>query len=600
MVGCLVRDKRLPEPPVVGSIRWVQVKKQRAGSHFISVPLVCASLAVALGALTFIGWISALPLLASVRVNYIPMAPSTALCFWLLGIGIIIQIARPNLRWIPGGLAIVVLVFACAKLMEFLGGISFGIDTWFVRNPGKFGLVPTGRMSPITATNFLFTAAGLLALAADRFRKLAGTFGTLATIIATVVLVGYWYGTPLLYGGTIIPVALSTACAFFSCGIAIISTTGPGQWPLRMFHGDSTRSMLLRAFVPLIIAAALVNGWINTALLRHFRANPALIAALCAVVFAALIGWIISEISIVIGGRIDRAEKARNLAQAELRALNAELEERVQKRTLELRKKNEQMAEEFRMARELQLALLPQQFPSVPPHVADDQSALRFLSLYFPTGDLGGDFFSVFRVEESAAGVFICDVTGHGVRSALITSMIRGLVEEHADVAIDPGTLLTRVNHALAIILKEARTTMFASCFYLVADVKRAELRFANAGHPCPFHIRLGSSGAEKLQGSGGVGPVMGILPSVNYHTSTRSMSQGDLVMLFTDGLFEVADRAGNRFSLQQLETTVNRHAALPPEEFFGRVLGDIRKFSKHQAFDDDVCIVGVQIQHTG
>jgi serine phosphatase RsbU (regulator of sigma subunit) len=594
-----VRDKRLLEQLVVGSFRWVQVKKQGIGSHFTFVPLVCASLTVALGLLTFIGWISALPLLASVRENYIPMAPSTALCFWLLGIGIIIQIARPNLRWFARALATVVLLIACAKLMEFLGGISFGLDTWFVRNPGKFGLVPTGRMSPITATNFLFTAAGLLVLATDRFRQSAGTFGALATVIATVVLVGYWYGTPLLYGGTIIPVALSTACAFFLCGIAIITTAGPGQWPLRMFHGDSTRSLLLRAFVPLIIASALINGWLNTALLKHFRANPALIAALCAVVFAALIGWIISELSMVIGGRIDRAETARNLAQADLQALNAELEERVQKRTLELRKKNQQMAEEFRMARELQLALLPQQFPSVPPHVADDQSALRFLSLYFPTGDVGGDFFSVFRVEESAAGVFICDVTGHGVRSALITSMIRGLVQEHADVAVDPGALLTRVNHALAIILKEARTTMFASCFYLVADVKKAELRFANAGHPCPLHIRQGSPPAEKLQGSGGVGPVIGILPSVNYHTSNRSMSQGDLVMLFTDGLFEVADPARNRFSLQQLETTVNRHAALPPEEFFGRVLDDIRQFSKQHAFDDDVCIVGVQIRHT-
>ena len=195
------------------------------------VPLLCASLTLALGLLTFIGWISALPLLASVRVNYIPMAPSTALCFWLLGIGIIILIARPNLRWIPRGLATVVLVIACAKLMEFLGGISFDIDTWFVRNPGKLGLVPTGRMSPVTATNFLLTAAGLLALAADRFRKLAGTFGALATVIATVLLVGYWYGTPLLYGGTIIPVALSTACAFFLCGIAIITLAGPGQWP---------------------------------------------------------------------------------------------------------------------------------------------------------------------------------------------------------------------------------------------------------------------------------------------------------------------------------------------------------------------------------
>jgi glutamine synthetase adenylyltransferase len=102
-----------------------------------------------------------------------------------------------------------------------------------------------------------------------------------------------------------------------------------------------------------------------------------------------------------------------------------QLETRVQERMRELREKNQQMAEELRMARELQLALLPQQFPTVPAHVAADQSALRFLSLYFPMGDVSGDFFSVFG--EKAAGVFICDVMGHGGRSALITSLIRDM-----------------------------------------------------------------------------------------------------------------------------------------------------------------------------
>ncbi len=525
------------------------------------LPLLCATLAVCLGLMTFVGWTSGLSLLASVRAKYIPMAPSTALCFSLLGIGIIIQIVRPSVRWIPRVLSVAVLAVASAKLVEFLGGINFGIDAWFVRNPGKFGAVPTGRMSPITASNFLFAASGSLALASNQFRKSSGTLGALATVIAIVVLIGYWYGTPLLYGGTIIPVALSTASAFFLCGIAIISAAGTDQWPLRMFCGDSTRAVLLRAFVPLIIAAALINGWINTTLLLHSRANPALIAALCAVVFAALIGWIISQLSLVIGGRIDRAEQGRNLAQAQLLALNAELETRVEQRTRELREKNQQMGEELRMARELQFALLPQQFPTVPANADVDQSALRFLSLYFPTGDVSGDFFGVFPVGENAVGVFICDVMGHGVRSALITSMIRALV--------------------------------------VVADVQTAELRFSNAGHPCALHIKHRSAVAERLQGNGRVGPAMGILPTASYNTSTRPMAKGGLVMLFTDGLFEVEDPAGNAFSQEQLQATVNRHATRAPEEFFRSVVDDVRQFSRRESFDDDVCIVGVQVQHT-
>ena len=207
--------------------------------------------------------------------------------------------------------------------------------------------------------------------------------------------------------------------------------------------------------------------------------------------------------------------------------------------------------------------------------------------------------FSVFPVGEKAAGVFICDVMGHGVRSALITSMIRALVEEQAGVTTDPGELLTRVNHALAEILRQARTTMFATCFYLVADVDNAELRFANAGHPCAFRIRQGSPPAEKLQGNGRVGPAMGIFPSATYQTATHPMAKGDFIMLFTDGLFEVEDQDGNAFSQQQLHAIVNEHAALPPEHFFTHVLDDIRRFSKREVFNDDVCVVGVEVRRT-
>jgi hypothetical protein len=236
--------------------------------------------------------------------------------------------------------------------------------------------------------------------------------------------------------------------------------------------------------VPLITAAALINGWINTTLPARMHVNPAVTSALCAVVFAALIAVIISQISSLVGGRIDRAEAARNIAQAELLALNAHLETKVQERTRELRAKNQQMEEELQMARELQIALLPQKFPTVPAHVPAQDSALRFLSLYFPTGDVSGDFFNVFPIGEKAAGIFICDVMGHGVRSALITSMIRGLVEEHGQAAADPGELLTRVNRALAVILKQADppcsrpvfmswlTSSAPSCVSLMRDIR--------------------------------------------------------------------------------------------------------------------------------
>ena len=601
-----VRNPALPasEPKNLGhspafrqNSRMPEGEPARAG--FRSVALFCASLTLLFALLTFIGWIYGLQLLASVRARYIPMAPSTALCFSLLGIGIVLHLQRPGLRWLPRLLAAAVLTMAVAKLVEFLSGLRFGIDAWFVRNPEMFGEVPTGRMAPVTALDFIFTALGLIALTTPNKSKWAGPSGALATIVSGVVLIGYWYGTPLLYGGNIIPVALSTAWGFFLCGSAIVSAAGADAWPLRSFLGQSTRAVLLRAFVPVIIAAALINGWVGATLLKQVRTNPAVTSALGALVFAALITAIVSQVSRVVGGRIDRAEAARNRARAELLTLNAQLEKRVAERTRELREKNQQMEEELQMARELQVALLPQRFPTVPAGATDQESALRFFSLYLPTGDVSGDFFSVFPVGQKAAGVLICDVMGHGVRSALITGMIRGLVEEHARLAADPGELLTRINRALTTILKQAGTTMFATCFYVIADIQHGELRFASAGHPSALHVRRSSASAEKLDGQESRGPAMGIFSSAHYRTSTRPMAKGDLIMLFTDGLFEVEDATGAYFDEEKLRATVGRHAALAPEEFFDRVLADIRKYSQRDTFADDVCVVGMQIRHT-
>ena len=166
-----------------------------------------------------------------------------------------------------------------------------------------------------------------------------------------------------------------------------------------------------------------------------------------------------------------------------------------------LRLKNQQMEEELQMARELQIALLPQKFPTVPADVPVQESALRFLSFVLPHSRCYGDFFDVFPIGKKAADIFICDVMGHGMRSALITSMIRGLVEEDVQAAADPVELLTRINRALAVILNK-RNTMFANCFHVDGLCRTRATRFRNTGHPSAFHIQHGNRAAHKFQGN--------------------------------------------------------------------------------------------------
>ena len=118
----------------------------------------------------------------------------------------------------------------------------------------------------------------------------------------------------------------------------------------------------------------------------------------------------------------------RKQAEERERRSNAELA----RSQSELRKKNEILEDDLKMARDIQQAILPQQYPTFPPGAAEDASLLRFCHRYHPTGQVGGDFFNVLALSDHQAGLFICDVMGHGVRSALVTAMVRGLVRSSA------------------------------------------------------------------------------------------------------------------------------------------------------------------------
>jgi len=95
--------------------------------------------------------------------------------------------------------------------------------------------------------------------------------------------------------------------------------------------------------------------------------------------------------------------------------------------------------------------------------------------------------------------VFICDVTGHGVRAALVTAMIRALSEELKPLARDPGNFLRKLNYDLCSILKNTGSPMLTTGFYAVADCRTGLLRFANAGHPKPLIVRRSIGHVEPL-----------------------------------------------------------------------------------------------------
>ncbi len=264
----------------------------------------------------------------------------------------------------------------------------------------------------------------------------------------------------------------------------------------------------------------------------------------------------------------------------------------------ELDQKNKQMEEDLETARELQQALLPERIFHFPRDVAPEKSAIHFCYHYHPAAIIGGDFFQVLALSPKETGIFLGDVMGHGIRPALVTAILRGLIEELRPVARDPGEFMSKINRGLSGILHQSSTPIFASAFYFVADLEAGELRFVNAGHPNPLFLRPSGNLLYPLRQESGVerGKVIGMFEDAEYTTSRAELKVGDELVLFTDGLFEVDGPHNDFFDEQRLMEAVRNRIRLPLPVLFDELLAEIQEFSVSGQFNDDMCLIGMEV----
>jgi len=270
----------------------------------------------------------------------------------------------------------------------------------------------------------------------------------------------------------------------------------------------------------------------------------------------------------------------------------------LEERDREIRQKNEQMETDLRMATELQQALMPSTYPNIPAEAGSSGTTLRFCHRYLPATLMGGDFFHIARLNDDTAAVCICDVMGHGVRAALITAMMRAMIETHAAEAVDPGRLLTQLNSEFTGILKQTGTLVFVTVLYCVIDVRVGNARFARAGHPPPLHARRSSGQVQTITlGRDSVGPAIGIIPTAQFKTTEAKLEPGDCLLFFTDGIIEVEVSDGSQFGIEGLRESVRRNLDQPTESLLDAVVSDVYKFGNSTVLTDDACLVVAEMQ---
>jgi Stage II sporulation protein E (SpoIIE)/PDZ domain/GAF domain len=236
---------------------------------------------------------------------------------------------------------------------------------------------------------------------------------------------------------------------------------------------------------------------------------------------------------------------------------------------------------ELEEARQIQIRLLPQVLPRV--------SGLEIAAHWQPAQEVAGDYYDVLLLGENRVGLCIADVTGKGMPAALLMSNLQASVKTFAGPEVTPQALCERINRVMADAVGPGR---FVTLFFAVFDIERRELCYTNAGHNPPMVLRSGGE-VEMLEIGG---TLMGPFADARFAQGEITLAPGDRLVLYTDGVTEAMDRAGELFGedrLRQVGIEAASGGALHVQRL---VLERVTEFCEG-VFQDDATILVVAVE---
>ena len=264
--------------------------------------------------LSLIGWIEDKIIFASVFSNFIPIAPSTALLFFILSILLISNYNFEKSRItqsVTSPVVFLVALFCLLVLLDYIFNFTWDIENIFIANPERFENISTGRMSPITSLLFLFTCLSILAgtkHTSNTIKYIGGSFSLLTCFIAIVLFIGYLYKAPLLYGSQIIPVALPTAICFLLFSVTLLRISELKFWTFNLIKENPAKVLLLKTFLPIVVFVVVLQGFLETNYSIHHN-DPTLTSAIVILIIVAITILIVIRASAFLGNKLLRAEK---------------------------------------------------------------------------------------------------------------------------------------------------------------------------------------------------------------------------------------------------------------------------------------------------
>lgn len=183
-------------------------------------------------------------------------------------------------------------------------------------------------------------------------------------------------------------------------------------------------------------------------------------------------------------------------------------------------------------------------------------------------------------------GIFISDVSGHGVAAALITSMLKTLIETSGKYKLSPSSLLQFINEKLSGLTGGN----FLTAFYGIYNHESRSLTFSRAGHTYPLLIRHG-----KIIEIQSPGKILAMNKEMAFEEACIKLQKGDRVIFYTDGLTEAINAQGVMFE-EKLSGILLQNPEESIESLISRVHLELSAFMEDRDFEDDVCVVGLEI----
>ena len=241
----------------------------------------------------------------------------------------------------------------------------------------------------------------------------------------------------------------------------------------------------------------------------------------------------------------------------------------------------ERVARELQIAHNIQMSLVPRTFPPFPTH-----KDFEIFAVLDPARQIGGDLYDFLLLDDEHLCIVIGDVSGKGIPAALFMAVTRSFLRAFFREERDPAVVFARLNDELA---SQGEANMFVTLFAAIVHLPSGEVRFTNGGHNPPYVLRTGGA-LDTLPKVGGI--IVGAIPDMIYQTGTFRLEPGDTLVLFTDGVTEARNVAGEFFGEDRTEQELVRLKGNGAESLVRAMRELVRAFAEGAEQSDDITLM--------